>query len=114
MNHYEIWCDLKDSHEDLAFADAVIAYLSALQDRGHIQAFQITRRKLGFGPSELGEFHITLTVKDLRQLEEGFETIAARDGAIEQLHAAVYSRVTNFKSALYRDFPDPQRKPPTR
>ena len=34
---------------------------------------------------------------------------AARDGEVEKLHARVYSLVTDFRAALYRDFPDPER-----
>jgi hypothetical protein len=35
--------------------------------------------------------------------------VAPREGEIQSLHAKVYSMVTNFKSALYRDFPDAGR-----
>ena len=34
-----------------------------------IQAYRITRRKLGLGPAEFLEFHITLEVTDLAQLD---------------------------------------------
>lgn len=35
---------------------------------------------------------------------------AKRSGALEELHSAVYSKVTDFRAALYRDFPDPVRE----
>lgn len=111
MNYYEIWCNLKDSHKDLEFAQAVHAYLGELKSRGLIEDFRLTRRKLGFGPPELGEFHMSLACRDLVQLEQAFEVIAQRGGEIEKLHANVYARVTDFRSALYRSFPDPQREP---
>lgn len=110
MNHYQIWVNLRDSHKDLEFADAVHAYLGQLQADGHIAGFALARRKLGFGPASLGEFQITIDVEDLAQLERAFDVIATRAGAIEQLHARVYSMVTDFQSSLYRDFPDPQRQ----
>lgn len=109
MNYYEIWCNLKDTHRDLEFADAVHAYLGELKRRGLIEDYRLARRKLGFGPAELGEFNVTLACRDLAQLEQAFETIARREGDIEKLHADVYARVTDFRSALYRTFPDPQR-----
>jgi hypothetical protein len=109
MDHYEIWCNLADTHKDLEFARAVDAYLGFLQRDGRIAGYRLKRRKLGFGPPELGEFHLTIDVESLAQLEQAFSVVAARSGELERLHAAVYSRVTDFRSALYRDFPDPQR-----
>jgi len=109
VNYYQIWCNLKDTHRDVVFAAAVSAYLGLLQSEGRIESFSVTRRKLGFGPPELGEFNLTIRAKDLVQLESAFDVVAARTGDVEKLYAAVYSMVTDFRSALYRDFPDPQR-----
>lgn len=109
MNYYEIWCNLKDTHADMEFARNVEAYLGMLRDEGKIEGYRLTRRKLGFGPAELGEFHIQIQVRDLAQLDESFGAVAARSGEIERVHARVYSMVTDFRSALYRDFPDSQR-----
>jgi len=39
-------------------------------------------------------------------LEETWKKVAQKQEPILSLHREVYSRVTNFKSALYRDFPD--------
>ena len=83
MDYYEIWCNLKDSSKDLQFCENVKEYLGALQKDGLIQSFRIARRKLGFGPSELGEFNITIVVKDLAQLEQTFQQVATRSGEIE-------------------------------
>lgn len=109
MNHYEIWCNLKDGHRDLEFVENLGGYLGRLQELGKIAGWRLTRRKLGFGPPELGEFHITIECESLAQLEEAFKTIAPRSGEVESLHARVYSMITDFRSALYRDFPDPER-----
>jgi len=111
LNYYQIWCNLKDTHTDVEFAAAISAYLGLLQSEGRIEAFSVTRRKLGFGPPELGEFNVTIRARDLVQLESAFDVVAARSGDVEKLHAAVYSMVTDFRSALYRDFRDPQRTP---
>ena len=109
MNCYHIWCNLKDSHKDMEFAENIRGYLGELQRRGKIAGFRLTRRKLGFGPSELGEFHVVIEAENLVQLESAFDLVAAREGPVEAAHVKVYSMVTDFRSALYRDFPDPQR-----
>lgn len=109
MNYYHIWVNLKDSHKDMEFCDQVNAYLGHLKQKGLIEGHTLTRRKFGFGPSTLGEFHIAIMVHDLAQLESAFSVIARRDGEVEDLHRKVYSAVTDFKAALYRDFPDAVR-----
>jgi len=110
MNHYHIWCNLKDGHQDLKFAENLRNYLGRLKEMGKIAGYQLSRRKLGFGPSELGEFHIVISADNLLQLDAAFDVVATREGPIEAAHAKVYSMVTDFKAALYRDFPDLQRK----
>lgn len=110
MQHYHMWVDLKDSHQDLEFVAAVRAWLGHLQKDGRIERFSVARRKLGFAPDGFGEFHVCVFTDDLAQLDRAFDLAATRDGPTEELHRAVYSRVTNFKAALYRDFPDAGRK----
>jgi hypothetical protein len=110
MDHYHIWFDLKPGVRDVEFADGLERYLGHLTARGAIAGYGFTRRKLGFGPRHLGEFHATLAVRDLAQLESAFQHVGARAGAVEELHAAVNQQVTNFQAALYRDFPDGFRK----
>src|SRR6185295_11781626 len=110
MQHYHMWVDLKDSHCDLEFVAAVRAWLGLLQKDGRIDHYTLARRKLGLGPDGLGEFHICVFTADLAQLDRAFDLAATRDGEAQRVHSAVYSLVTNFKAALYRDFPDPGRK----
>ena len=109
MNYYHIWCNLKDSRKDLDFCSAISEYLGHLKANGHIVQYSLSRRKFGFGPPSLGEFHVVIEMNDLAQLDAAFGVVARRTGEIESLHRAVYSAVTDFTSALYRDFPDPQR-----
>lgn len=110
MDRYLLWFDPADSHADLELAAAVRAWLDRLRDDGLIEDGALTRRKLGFGPPELGEFCVEMRVRDLAQLERAFAAVAAREGPREELHRAVYSRVRNLRTALYRDFPDPHRR----
>lgn len=106
MDVYHIWCGLKDSREDKAFAAAVAAYLDHHKASGRIESWRLLRRKLGLGPDGFGEFHVMIETRDLAQLEAAFKSAATRSGEVEKLHAAVYSRVAGAKFALERDFPD--------
>lgn len=111
MDLYHIWFNLKDSHRDLEFCDALENYMGFLRGRDMIAGHRLTRRKLGFGPAELGEFHLVIEVRDLAQLDAAFHMAATRSAPVEAPHAAVYLRVKDVRFALYRDFPDPERKP---
>lgn len=106
MNLYEIWVDLASGAKDLELTDAIHAWLGHMKDHGKIESYRISRRKFGFGFAPLGEFHITIETRDLAQLDEAFSLAATRTGEAERLHVEVYSRVTNYHAALYRDFPD--------
>lgn len=109
MDYYQIWVNIRDTRRDVEFSQNVERYLGHLREKGLVEGHTFTRRKLGFGPSTLGEFNITIHVKDMAQLERTFQYVATRGGPIEPLHAAVYSMVTDFASALYRTFPDEVR-----
>lgn len=109
MDCYEIWFDLKESHKDLQFSESLKRYMDYLHEGGLIEGYRLTRRKLGFGPVGMGEFHVTIETRDLAQLEAAFQRAASRDSEIEPLHASVYSAVKNTQFALYRDFPDEVR-----
>jgi hypothetical protein len=106
MNIYHAWCDLKPGVSDTAFAAKVTTYMGHLKSEGLIEGWRLTRRKLGLGVDGIGEFHLTMEVRDLAQLESAFAHVASRRDPVESFHAAVNSLVDNAKFALYRDFPD--------
>jgi hypothetical protein len=110
MNYYDIWVNLKPGTSDMEFVRALRAYLDLLVAEGDMAGYAIRRRKLGFGPDGLGEFSISLRFETLAQIDEAFFDVARRAGKMEELHAAVFMKVTDFKSALYRDFPDAVRE----
>lgn len=110
MDWYHIWCDLKEGVDDLAFAGAVDAYLGHLKATGLIEEHRLARRKLGLAPEWSREFHIMIGTRDLTQLDAAFRHAARRSGEVEALHSAVYGAVRNARFALYRDFPDPERR----
>jgi hypothetical protein len=111
VDDYHIWCNLHPGVSDLAFCDHVAQYLGYLRERGLIEGYRLTRRKLGLGPPGLGEFHIVIETRSLAQLEQTFQHVATREGEVERLHWAVYASVRDTTLALYRDFPDPVRAP---
>ena len=109
MDYYHAWFDLRNTAKDVEFSQRVNDFLGHMKEKGMIEGFSLSRRKLGFGPSELGEFHITVETKDMAQLDQAFLHAATRGPDVEPLHAGVYSMVENVKFALYRDFPDAVR-----
>jgi len=109
MDHYHTFFDLKPGVKDLEFAHAMARYMDYLKSQGLIEGWRLTRRKLGFGPRELGEFHIVMQTKDLTQLDAAFSHVAARREPVESVHFDVNQKVANLKIALYRDFPDSVR-----
>ena len=110
MDHYHVWCNLRPGATDVEFADHVDRYLGHLRQAGHIVGHRMTRRKLGLGPSQIGEFQIVIDVEDLAQLDAAFREVSTRAGLVEEFHHAVNRVATDLTFALYRDFPDPQRE----
>jgi hypothetical protein len=104
------WCNLRPESSDVEFVDAVDGYLGRLREEGRIAGHRVTRRKLGLGPSLLGEFHIAIEVEDLAQLDRAFAEVSKRAGPIEALRYAVNRHACDLEFALYRDFPDPHRE----
>lgn len=109
MDHYHTFFDLKPGVKDVEFARAMARYMDHLKANGLIEGWALTRRKLGFGPRELGEFHIVMETKDLAQLDAAFSHVASRREPVESVHFDVNRHVENLKIALYRDFPDAVR-----
>jgi hypothetical protein len=106
---YNIWCNLRDTSQDLEFAARLDDWLGWLQREGRIEGYRLGRRKLGFGPAGLGEFHVTVEVRDLAQLDTAFGAAATRAGEAEARHSAVFCLVRDAVFGLERDFPDPAR-----
>ena len=107
---YHVWCDLASGMDDMTFAKAVNEWLGHLEAQGAITSHRLMRRKLGFSPDHLGEFHVEIEVRDLAQLDEAFTIAATRAEPAEVLHHCVNHMVKNARFALYRDFPDPYRQ----
>ena len=109
MDLYHTWFDLKQGVKDLDFARAMANYMNHLKAKGAIEDWRLSRRKLGFGPRDLGEFHIAIETRDLAQLDAAFNLVASRREPTEGVHFGVNAQVCNLTIALYRDFPDAVR-----
>ncbi|NIK88612.1 hypothetical protein FHS83_001930 [Rhizomicrobium palustre] len=110
MDHYHIFFDLKPGANDLDVARGVARYMGHLKERGLIEGWRLTRRKLGLGPKEMGEFHCVVETRDLAQLDAAFQHVSSRAEPVESLHFAVNRFAANLTFALYRDFPDAGRQ----
>jgi hypothetical protein len=110
MDIYHTWFNLKPGCKDVEFSRRLDRFLGSLKERGIVEGYRLTRRKLGLGPRTLGEFHVMIETKNLTQLDEAFGLMASRSEPEESRHFDVNSQVTDLTFALYRDFPDPVRK----
>lgn len=109
MDIYHGFFTLKNGVNDVEFARDYAKFMDFLKANKKIASWRLMRRKLGLGPSELGEFHIMIEVENLTQLDEAFLMVASRKGEVEQHHFDVNSKIADVKFALYRDFPDDVR-----
>src|SRR5258708_12718918 len=104
---YHIWCDLKPGVADLTFSDNIARYLGHLRDDGLIEGWRCTRAKLGFGSRGLGEWHVMIEIRDLRQLEDAFQRVAGRRDPVQSVDFVVNALPTTLTSALSPVFPHP-------
>ncbi|WP_439816600.1 DUF6614 family protein [Zavarzinia sp. CC-PAN008] len=109
MDLYHVWGDLKPGMGDVDFSRRIGRFLDHLAGQGLIAGWRLTRRKLGLGPPDLGEFHVMIEVRDLAQLDAAFRSVSTRRDPVEGMHHGVNAWIANARFALYRDFPDPQR-----
>jgi hypothetical protein len=109
MDVYHIWFNLKEGVSDIEFAEKARTYLDHLKGMGAMAGYRITRRKLGLGPPQLPQWHITIDFENMTQMDAAFGRVASRADPLESFHHAVNSKVQDIFFALYRDFPDPGR-----
>jgi hypothetical protein len=83
--------------------------MTYLKDNGLIEGWKLMRRKLGLAPPEFADFHLVMETRNLAQLDEAFNHVAARREPVESVHFNVNSKVEKLRFGLYRDFPDPMR-----
>jgi uncharacterized protein DUF6614 len=107
MNVYHIWFNLKDGVGDIPFAESARAYLDHLKGEGAVAGYRITRRKLGLGPPQLPQWHITLDFENMAQMDDAFDRVSSRADPVESFHHAVNSKVQDVFCALVAISPTP-------
>ena len=110
MNVYQAFFTLKPGIKDMDFVQALHDYMEYLVERGDLQKWRLLRRKLGLGPSNLGEFQLLMEFQGLADLDRAFGHVASRTGEVESKHFCVNHMVEHAQFSLYRDFPDASRQ----
>lgn len=108
MNVYHSFIDLDEGAKAVNFAKAVNDWLTYLKDQGVVDDWRLTRRKLGLAPQGLADFHLTIEVADLAQLDRAFSTVASGSEDVERFLEPLNHMIGKSSHALYRDFPDPE------
>ena len=111
MNHFHIWCSLREGTAEREFADEAQELLADLHARELCEGFIISRRKFVFVPPDLGRFHITVEFASLPQMQRAFAFVEAQGTETPSLYERLTGAVRDLRTALYRDYPEPQRKP---
>lgn len=109
MDHYILWFNLKNSQNGKDFVQSLDDYMLRLKSDKLIAEYRIVRRKLGLGPSELGEFMVDISFEDTCQMDKAYRMVIEgihENNSLESLHQKVNSQVKDFKASLYRDYPD--------
>ncbi|MEM9431879.1 MAG: DUF6614 family protein [Pseudomonadota bacterium] len=110
MNLYLCSIDLKDDAKATQFAGAVEAWMAHLKGAGTIAGWRLLRCKLGFGRPSASDFMLEIEVDDLAQLDRAFRLTGSGDEEVERLYTPVHQMVGRFTTALYRPFPDLERR----
>ena len=112
MNIYTIYADHKDNITAHEFVAKMSLFLDKLVEHGKMDAFRITRMKLGFRSMDLPEFRIDMEFENMQQLDDAM-TITIADKDVDKVHVGFnqYVDVDTIQHFLYRDFPDDLNKP---
>ena len=105
MDYYDIWFNLKDPLQEAAFCADLDDCMRELKVREAILGYRLRRRTLGLGPSALGEFNLTIDLRDLAQLDALFRLVEAPDGEVHALYQSVMDRMADAHYGLSRDYP---------
>lgn len=108
---YHIWADKKGDLTDHEWVDAMKRFLNKLVSDGKMNTYRITRCKLGFrSVTDMPEWLIQMEFDNLAQLDDAFNKVAKKQGALEKDHQGFNQFVAdNIQHALFSDWPyDPK------
>ena len=72
MNIYTIYAELAEGVKPKEFVDSITEYFNTLPQ---LHAFRITRMKLGFRSSNLGEWRIDMEFKTMQDLDDAMDRV---------------------------------------
>jgi len=109
---YTIYADHKDNIKAHEFVAKMRLFLDKLVEHKKMNAYRITRMKLGFRSMDLPEFRIDMEFDNMQALDDAM-TITIADKDVDQVHVGFnqYVNVDTIQHFLYRDFPDNLNKP---
>jgi hypothetical protein len=109
---YTIYADHKDNITAHEFVAKMRLFLDKLVEHKKMNAYRITRMKLGFRSMDLPEFRIDMEFDNMQALDDAM-TITIADKDVDQVHVGFnqYVNVDTIQHFLYRDFPDNLNKP---
>ncbi len=107
MDCYHCMIDLKPNANELAFARAVAGWFGLLQAAGKVDGWQLHRRKLRLAGPGHGDFMLTVTFRDLAQLDLAFAHLAQGDPDAAQTYTQMHAMIDRAEVGLYRPYPDP-------
>jgi len=105
MNIYTIYADIIEGSNPKQFVNNMKQFLDSLPT---LQAYRITRMKLGFRSMDIGEFRIDMEFATMQDLDDAMTHVVRNDDDIESKHVAFNSMVDmeTIQHFLYRDWPD--------
>ena len=105
MNIYTIYADINEGNNPHHFVKNMRKFLDSLPT---LQAYRITRMKLGFRSMDIGEFRIDMEFATMQDLDDAMTHVVRNDDDIESKHVAFNSMVDmeTIQHFLYRDWPD--------
>jgi len=108
MNIYTIYADLKEHTNPNDFVNGMTKFLENITQ---VQKFRITRMKLGFRSSNLGEFRIDMEFNSMQDLDDAMEQVLWNQDTINN-HCSFdkFVDADSLDHFLYRDYPDEQSK----
>ena len=105
MNIYTIYADINEGNNPHDFVKNMRKFLDSLPT---LEAYRITRMKLGFRSMDIGEFRIDMEFNTMQDMADAMTRVALNDDDIEFKHVAFNSMVdlATLQNFLYRDLPD--------
>lgn len=105
MDIYTIYADVIEGTNPKEFVANMSKFLDSLPT---LEAYRITRMKLGFRSMDLPEFRIDMEFKCMQDLDDAMKHVVTDTDDIETKHVAFNSMVDveTIQHFLYRDYPD--------